>query len=743
MQSTSLNFDSAAEAFEQTPISSVKLGWGNNEDLDGTYDELQVKKLTIDRSLSSNLPEEVQVVSGFAAASLDVEIGPPSVEQAPDDDFKEKSASWWFNRNNEDSPLFGEERLNSPVKAKLGYATDAYSTGVEYLDKFNGFVRSVATQGSSESASIAALDYREKLRSKVDLPLIMGAAGSGVIDIVSPDANVKWVLDHILSANGIQYVPSELPGCMWKASLLGSMWPDVGKATYSSNDYSTVYPFLPRWVSTGPFGLGVDQTVAEWDLDTTNTSSPAPGNSVCFEGWVYGNSTSTEADIFRVYTVATGIGTTNPHVNFGILSGVPWIKYTRINGGSQKTRTAPTLQFASTAAWHYVSIKVTFNASTTSSTFCVDGVTASFSDTDTTGSWGGNFDIVDLDLDGTTGVAVVACQLTNNASFSFRSAFVSEADIDNSTNFIMGVLPVSNGDSWDMIREISEAEFASFFFDELGMFHWWNNQRLDATIADPPVATVTSTRSLLDVTQIDSIDLVRNQVRVPAKPLIGTGATQFWKLQDSIFLAHSTTTTLWASFQNPIWSLVPPVVTVSSPTNSYVNGNTASDGSGSLVTGPSLAINYTIFGDAIKIDLINNHVSLDFWILGENITGTAGVALYGSPIIQGDAVYSEAVDGASPFLPQILEIEENKWMQHSWVAETHANWLVDHLKDPTMVIQSMSIIGDPRLQLADKVLVQDKDGMNLEGEYWITGIRDEYDNSPSYTCSITARRVPG
>jgi hypothetical protein len=80
------------------------------------------------------------------------------------------------------------------------------------------------------------------------------------------------------------------------------------------------------------------------------------------------------------------------------------------------------------------------------------------------------------------------------------------------------------------------------------------------------------------------------------------------------------------------------------------------------------------------------------------------------------------------------------WIQRRQTARALAEALVADLAAPHLNIADLPVIGDPRLQLGDLVRIVDRNGIALNGDYWITAIRDEL--SDTYRQRICARRAP-
>lgn len=121
-------------------------------------------------------------------------------------------------------------------------------------------------------------------------------------------------------------------------------------------------------------------------------------------------------------------------------------------------------------------------------------------------------------------------------------------------------------------------------------------------------------------------------------------------------------------------------------------------------------------------------------------------ATVGSQDVESFLKFSPADTGGFPPIvrrhgEQQLKLPDNPWMQRITAAESLVLRLVWELYRPQPVIRDLEIIGDPRLQLGDRIRVVDRDGLALTGDYWISGIRETWSRTSGYRQRITARRA--
>ena len=107
------------------------------------------------------------------------------------------------------------------------------------------------------------------------------------------------------------------------------------------------------------------------------------------------------------------------------------------------------------------------------------------------------------------------------------------------------------------------------------------------------------------------------------------------------------------------------------------------------------------------------------------------VHITGSPIATPEStgsqvakVYAVAEDPTSQELygTRTLEIS-NDYISNFEYADNLAKYLVLSYKDPRPRLEGVSIMADPRLELGDRVTVQDSAGATgLDADFWVTGI---------------------
>jgi hypothetical protein len=128
-------------------------------------------------------------------------------------------------------------------------------------------------------------------------------------------------------------------------------------------------------------------------------------------------------------------------------------------------------------------------------------------------------------------------------------------------------------------------------------------------------------------------------------------------------------------------------------------------------------------------------------------TGTDTVSIVGRKVTFGTYETERTPEYAAGLHPSIrkyglqkLDLPTSGWVQQPRVADSLVSRIVYDLYLPVPMLREVEIVGDPRLQLGDRVRVVDPEGLALDGHFWIVGIRETFSRS-GYRQQITARRA--
>lgn len=764
----------AIEAPERHPLVRLSVDWDDDgHDGDGSLDDLSplVESLTIERALAGDLPDEVSLVEGAAAAALTVTLG-------AGDPWEGIPASRYFNRLNVDGPLAGKELLSAPVTVDIGMRTGA-TPDAQFVRRFTGRTRSFKAAAGDRSARMTALDLREMLSWAADLPLV-GRAGYGL--------NASWALSSILRRvaflSGFRVSP-EPEG--WGTGLFvpmhGSLYlPDGPTGEYTarvirSMGYPTTttgtswsdVPTTPTFIA-GPYLAGSNVGVAGVDRLRRNVTR---GEIVYDKG--------ISADDYQVGRVefwtkrrgaALGEGTsawrvaavyTNSLGTAGIMAGV--------NGNNQLVvakhagnpnsptvlATGPTIP--NDGAWHYVGIEWNGRAGggAATITFRLDAVTstpatAAFPSADP-------FSVNVVRVYWRQPLSELFYQAEpdfNNPEWCIDLVHTVNAKLDFSTLELDAIPETGRRPAWDWLRRIAQAEQAVVYVDESGVLRYRLASRQSDADAQDAVKEVTATGSLVDLDLDDALDGVRNQVTATVHPItIADTVAPIYTSADVWSVAPHTSGHLLITLNTPALdidltvTLNRPADAAPSTATTFVCVSFKPDGTstGDAITETQYAALTTSLSDlgGLTYDLsIRNDTDRTLYIATSK-ANTPVVSLAGKAFSIGTQEIGSFLGhptGMHPSVrrhgPQVLKLPDNPWMQSVTAAQGLVQRVLYDLFQPAPVVRELEIVADPRLQLGDRIRITDAAGLALDADYWISAIRETYGDA-GYRMRITGR----
>lgn len=254
------------------------------------------------------------------------------------------------------------------------------------------------------------------------------------------------------------------------------------------------------------------------------------------------------------------------------------------------------------------------------------------------------------------------------------------------------------------IRDICEAEEATFYQDENGVLRFQNRN----TYQNFPYQTIQRTIDPSDIITDDDDESTKiiNRAIVVAKPRkIDAVAADVWTHGTVESIPGNSSITIWAAFYDDQSGNTPlPIKDITTPasTTDYT-ANAAADGSGADRTA-NLSIDVTNFVESAKLVLTNSHASTIYVTLLK-LRGKA------ARVTQAIQAVVEDADSINKFEAQEYTIT-NDLIQDGTVANTIANNLVNKYKDP-MRRRVIRIPGIPHLQLKDLIYVINPNAENL------------------------------
>jgi hypothetical protein len=688
----------------------------------GVYPDvtLAVESMTITAQTVSDLPDQARMQVGYPKITASF-----TLSGLVDQTDASKTAAWLFRRWNSASPLYRADALQAPVTIDVGVYTATSAGTPELIRKFTGFVDNYTTS-TDGSVSFSCEDAHTLLRSVPSLPPV----------VTTPPFNAgltsEYALDALLrsATNGaISTWPAQRAQSLLAAGMRASIWPEVGTLV------TTATQPVPQFTQ-GQYGSGLTQafTAAGGLGAITYQMANSVGTTLFVEFWVTGVFFPPGVGILDLAGVSSGLS----FLTCQAATSGPQIIVAPSLGGPNFT---PSLPIDSNP--HYVSFAITLPAvggTAWSATVSVDGVTASsgtlnFTSPRAATAW--QYATVGAGIG--TGT-IQGIQVTSESAPTLNNGFVRRAVMDPSLNTLQVVPPLdADTDPWSIIQQIADAELAVAGFDESQIFRFYNR----TTVRSAPIArTVTSSTSLVSLGEETLSAAVINRAQIGYTTWTFGAPATVWSLEGAWRAPRKRTVTHIVTTDSLITSLdatvaVLPGSGVGTAGLSYYRVSTTASGASDH---PGITVNLAqISSNKVLVTLINN-TSQDAYLVasadqvappaGTPVLWIGGVSVMPANEVQADYQYPAVADGgaaSSRFGEVAWQASGNQWVQD---ADTAAQLGQDVVLDsyvPRPNLTDIQIIPDPRLQLTDKVHIQDPD---------LTGV-DEYARIFGWTLNLS------
>lgn len=699
--------------------------------------------LSIDRDMRGQLPDEVLVVEGIAAATA-------SGSLAAGDTYDEQlDTVRYFSRTNPNSPIHGKPRDSRDVRIRARFLTDA---GFETAPRItNGVLRALPVNAGKRSAELEVLDGRDRFRLPITLPAVIADGpwdGTAVLP-TKPGLEASWIVSYVLSQCGYPLSPRPRFECRLHMPMHGSMTPFI-QTPYSGAPRAKFEPSTagsaPERVrfTTGPFFLAADPLAAGTagyvqakapvnavPLDMWNSVGRATG--VRIEMWVRRTGTEpvVDATVAEVYTDTLP---TQSRVRFYARTD-GFLAVTVINGASQYTQFGPTY---TANVWHLVGVHV--DDVTGNLDFRVDGTTTTVAHASTTSGT--------LVTDSAVAADLLSYMQVSDLHVSACDRTVSWLPIDHSSGArvdrlqnrqLGGIYPDKPTESWTLLQDVVAAELGSCRIDYDGKPTVWSAARRNSPDSLTVQRTVTARQHLMDLGYDDTRDMIRNLIRCPWTSLTTGGFAPVWSLTELVVVGVGETVTYNVKLGNPLaGSIVALTGTAQHNADGTGGGYAYSD-----ITESGIRANITLTSPTAATITLTNVSPATLWLVDGG--GIPDLILAGTVLKKVDTDPAQVQDDAAiarrggPGVGEApLEVDDNPWRQSEAFAYGIVWALLATLRDEQIVLTDITIPGDPRLEDLDRIQVQDPDGLVYDSPVLIEGIGDEFAPG-SYDTSLVAR----
>jgi hypothetical protein len=311
--------------------------------------------------------------------------------------------------------------------------------------------------------------------------------------------------------------------------------------------------------------------------------------------------------------------------------------------------------------------------------------------------------------------------------------------LDTSRNTGVATPAVDSSDPWTLLQQLADAEQGVILFDENGTMRFYNRDHLTGGTA---VATITTDPrvaqpSLKALTSAETSESIRNYVTVTANPYaLDAPNTIIWAADDVWALSAGVAYTVPIEFDAPLHT-----------TTSFAYGAcTTSDGLGTNIT--NLVFGFAQTGTTTgNVSIYNPNGFIVYLVYSTAFPGL-GVGL---PALQitgrllrpttesGYVAIGQNLPSQIRYGIRSLDVSGNPFRQSGPAASALADYLAGVLGAPHPTLSGVQIVGDPRLQLGDRVRVTEPDGLALDGDFWLTAVQTTFSVSEGLAQSVTLR----
>lgn len=790
--------DAAIVSSECRMVARIWVDWFKNGTVSGAYGDISefVDNIVLDKSLAGAQPSEIMLIEGASAAELTFDISGDAIDN---------SVSWVsaLSPYNGLSPFYGVDVLGAEVTYAIGVET---SIGIIWYQQFIGNIRSIAPDRAADKVEIKVLDRVEKLRRPIPFTnwgLMDLQAGKG--EVQSQLMYADWVIDHCLKAGRVSSSPYRWAEPEQMAHGQAQIWisgngavvPNIGWVDGSwQNDYAVDGSGWEVYHPNGQVHPASPETSKKPQMFRSQQNHGYDQNLFWANDRDAVNAARTHVIAFTLHTENLyGSRYFNSLVNEVVFEWAPHQHCTMqvmVSAGQMWLRCIQDTETPTTFNTTKVNIPLTnpyyrvqahWDTVGQQTWFVFDNGTAGNSGVQSTGfsniGWGfhestGVFKIYRSISTQDIAVGTHTLGLISTPGEAGVSAEYA-AVLDRSVNRL-SFLPDRRGAlAWDVITEVAAAEFGAVFWDENGVFHFWNQ---DTILSKKD--TVVRQFTLDDVGTLNiqySKDSVRNIASVTSKKARAQNVT-VWEAQgpdeyvarntgfsDNVTVMYIDNVITPGSARPPIYAH--PDQTGSAALDAYPHwSDTVRHGvvvqHYDAATPGWKNYSWTLPQDTFGLYLYrgpngecimryNNGYTTDHrfavsqsW---DNLaipegTSSAAIRWDGSKLNFFDDLTFQVRndDSIAKYGAQGLELSGD-WYQEFYNYAGLIDTLLARTAEPIPVTDNITIAGDPRLQLGDTIEVYDPEGLGETLRFQILGINRTLSRDDGLVDELTVELV--
>src|SRR5690606_27042751 len=312
---------------------------------------------------------------------------------------------------------------------------------------------------------------------------------------------------------------------------------------------------------------------------------------------------------------------------------------------------------------------------------------------------------------------------------------------------------VKSENAWELVKEIAAAELGAAFWDENGVFRFWNFNRI-RNKRDEIVKTLTPDE-LSGLAMTRSLDSLRNEITVSRAKSVASSWRTIYEAGDADEFRVPPKTRRYFILQNDDFIAADdsPLVHYKSsssapgslsPWNQYrTHGYVMQVYNNSSKSWEEYTGNYPDIKAKVEID---GFIRLEVWNdfdntlrFGFGTDAEPALRIGGSLKVDYDPAISNYrdEDSIAKYGARNLQID-NRWIQFGSPNYLFANYLSDRAaRVVSLADQAIEAPGDPRIQLGDTILVRDEEGFGDEFKIQVTGITRTFTRDEGLTDSYT------
>lgn len=685
----------AIDDLERKPFSRVVIDWeaGSENESDNVV------------GLQGRIGYEEEAITGFV----------PSGAISGDVDIELKSGSK-YSAFNTSSALYESARLHRDVDIYTGFVT---ATGSEYLQQHDGYTDSIEVRSADRQTTIHSVDKADLLKRKtITWPIMKDVPSDYVIRAALAEVDIS---DGQINDNQTDFM------CKFDGTL-----------TSEQGHTPWYWDLSPPTFATGYFGSSCYSVFSLRYQNDINSKYFKRG-FIAFRGSFGSRSLSvtilgkSNYDYYKVDVNKGG-------VNFIYNTSDPF------SGGYFVGDVGSHL--LNTGSWNHV--VALWDSDTNITQIFVNGTEAGRSDLGTCNlakTRDSNQIEVGYEFPGSAWIDHLSIgpyfrtpkDIENMATAD--TADDDETDIDEGKN-TLDWLYVKEKNAWELIRDICQAEGASFYFDSQGKAHFENRYHLFEPPHDSSQKTISYDADTVNISTNESIEQRANKVIVRGHPLSKQDGTIIASMADEFRVKANSTREFWLDFDDPA---VGAVTTFTASAGDATGSSCYScwrkrwGSYGTNMTG-YVTLHGTAFAESMKIIASNVHPTWNAWLVGSD--GTPHVTVWGSLVKTTESedgmppIYfvSEDTDDIAAYGERSIEID-NPYMTNSEYAGNMADYMLHYYSDPKPKVEGVQIMGDPRLEPGDRITLQDDSGATgLDDDFWVMGI--DWTIDPMYTQNL-------